>query len=224
MKRLFLDESGECSFSQDSCYTHFLITIISLDASMTNELRKRLRRKFADFVRNGWSKTREPKAYEIFKHRRFGAEAISSVLSTLMEVSTLEVSYIVVNKDKITHRSFRNAAYGTGYNYFTGLLLSELVLDDGFRNAHLIYDKKNKETHANRPFKEYLETKVVGAALERNIDIELVIEGEESQRSYGLLAVDYFSWAIYRKFEYGDSRFYDLLQDRLKRRREWHAQ
>jgi len=81
---------------------------------------------------------------------------------------------------------------------------------------------KNKETHENKHFREYLETKVAGTALERGIDVNLTIQGLNSKESYGLLAVDYFSWSIFRKFEYNDNRFFELFKHKLKRRREWY--
>jgi len=222
MKRLFLDESGECSFSPDTVYKHFLITIVSIDPSVMNTLKNRLKRKFAQFVKRGWDRTREIKAYEVYKDKRFGSEAIYEVLNALTTAPTLEISYVVVNKENITNQSFRNAPYGTGYNYFTGLLLSELVFEDNFHDVHLTYDLKNKESHEKKHFREYLETRIIGTALEKNVDVNLTIEGLDSQSSYGLSAVDYFSWAIFRRFERKDSRFFDVFQHKLKRRREWY--
>jgi hypothetical protein len=220
---LFLDESGESSFSSDSIYKHFLVTVVSIDPSDSVRLKNRLKRRFTDFAKQGWHKSREPKAYEVFKHPGFGTEAVCEVLRTLVGIETLEVSYIVVNKTRITNRSFRSAPYGTAYNYFTGVLLTELVFDDGYRTAHLVYDRKNKETHENKHFREYLQAKIAGTALERDVDADLTIEAGDSHNCYGLLAVDYFSWAIYRRFEHGDSRFFDLIEGKLKRRRQWYV-
>lgn len=220
--RLFLDESGECSFSSKSAYRHFLITILSVDPSAMNIMKNNLKRKFVGLIKKGWDKTQEAKAYEVFKNRKFGAKAISEVLDSLSRIDTLEISYVIVNKDKITNKAFRSAPYGTAYNYFTGVLLSELIFEDRFHDVHLIYDVKNKEAHENKHFREYLETKVAGTALERGIDVNLTIQGLNSKESYGLLAVDYFSWSIFRKFEYNDSRFFELFKHKLKRRREWY--
>jgi len=222
MKRLFLDESGECSFSLRSDYRHFLVTILCVDASDVKKIQYRLKRKFADFIRKGWNKTKEPKATLLYKNRKFGPQAISKVLTTLVTIPSLEVSYIVVNKQKISNQSFRNAPYGTAYNYFTGVLLSELIFLDGFDEVHLIYDKRNKETHENKHFREYLQTNIIGTALEKNLNVNFLVEGNDSALCYGLLAVDYFSWAIFRAFEHGDSQFLDLFSHRFKRKREWY--
>jgi hypothetical protein len=221
-KHLFLDESGECSFSQRSTFKHFVITILSVDDPQAIQIKRQLRRNFARLVRRGWKKTKEVKAADLFRDSRFAAGAVVEVLNALTTITSLEVSYIVVNKRKIDHQPFRQAPYGISYNYFTGVLLSELVFEDEFRRIRLNYDIRNKETHKNKHFKEHLETKIIGTALEKDTPIELSIHGFDSSCCYGLSAVDFFSWGIFRKFEHTDARFYDLFAHRLKRRREWY--
>jgi hypothetical protein len=220
MKHLFLDESGECSFSKKSYYKHFLITILSVDTSEVNKIKNHLRRKTASFIKKGWDKSKEIKAYEIYN--RFGEKGITDVILSLIKINSLEISYIVINKEKIENLSFRNASYGISYNYFTGVLLSELIFDDGFYDVCLIFDKRNKESHRNKYFKEYLETKIFGKALEKEINVEFRLEGLDSKDVYGLKAVDFFSWSVFRKFEYSDNRFFNLIYKRLKRSREWY--
>lgn len=222
MKRLFQDESGDCSFSQSSCYKHFLITILSINPQELNKVKNRLKRKFASFVNRGWDKTQEFKAYKLNRYKRLGEEAVSSVLNTLATIPSLEINYIVINKENITNLSFRQAPYGTAYNYFTGVLLSEIVFQDGLNDIYLVYDKRNKESHQNKHFQEYLETKIFGIALENDTNVNFSIAGDDSHKQYGLLAVDYFSWALFRKFEYQDDRFFKLFEDKLRRRREWY--
>ena len=224
MKHLFLDESGECSFTEASGYRHFLITILSVDASEVNKIKNRLRRKTASFIKRGWDRSKEIKAYNLYRYKKFGEEAILDVISSLIKIDSLEISYIVINKEKIENLSFRNASYGVSYNYFTGVLLSELIFDDGFYNVHLIFDKRNKETHQNKHFTEYLETNIFGKALEKEIDVEFRLEGLDSKNIYGLKAVDFFSWSVFRKFEYSDNRFFDLISKKFKRRREWYIE
>lgn len=224
MKRLFLDESGECSFAQSSDFKHFLITILSVDSSENEIIKTYLKRNFAKFIENGWIKTKEIKASSLFKYKRFGSESIKEVIQSLIKIKSLEVSYLAVNKDKITNESFKNAEYGIAYNYFTGVILSELIFEDGFHNVNLIYDIRNKETHNKKHFKEHLETKILGKALEKGVSIEIQIDGLTSDKCYGLSAADFFSWAIFRTFERSDDQFYNLLVGKLKRRREWYVE
>lgn len=220
IKRLYLDESGDISFSSASICTHFVITVLSFDPLQTGEVKNRLKREHRKFIRSGWPKGREFKAYTLYD--TFGSGAIDRMLTTLVSVPSLNVNYIVIKKPNITNQSFRTAPYGTAYNYFAGVLLSEMVFDDGLQNVHLVYDLRNKETHQKKHFREYLETKIFGTALERRVNANITMEGGQSHKHYGLMAVDYFSWAIFRKFERGESRFFDIFKGVVKRRREWY--
>ena len=219
-KRLYLDESGEISFSPQSYCTHFVITVLSVDPSHVNTIKKRLKREHRKFIRRGWPKHHEFKAFTL--HKRFGGGAIERMLTTLASVPSLNVNYVVINKPRINNQSFRAAPYGTAYNYFAGVLLSEMVFKDGLQNVHLIYDLRNKETHEKEHFRQYLETKILGMALEQQLDASITMEGGHSHKHYGLMAVDYFSWSIFRRFERGDSRFFDIFKGILKRKREWY--
>jgi hypothetical protein len=147
---------------------------------------------------------------------------VANVISSLTAISALEINYIVINKHKITNQSFRNAPYGAAYNYFAGVLFSEMVFQDKLYDTHLIYDMRNKETHPNKHFKEYLEAQIYGQALRDNINVDITIEGFQSHQVYGLQAVDYFSWALFRKFEYHDETFSKIFAHKLHRRREWY--
>lgn len=220
MRQLFLDESGECSFSSNSDYKHFLITILSIDPVHITKLKNGLGRRFASIINAGWNKQRELKATEVYKNKKFGSRSIMDILHVLIPIESLQISYLVVKKESITNPSFRSASYGIGYNYFTGTLLSELVFTDNIHEFQLIYDKRNKESHPNKHFREYLETKIYGTALEQNVNVNMTIQGADSQESYGLKGLDYFCWSIFRKFELGDDRFYRLFEHKLLCRRE----
>lgn len=222
MLHLFLDESGECSFSQNSRYKHFLITIISIDDSESAILKNKLKRQFAYFIRNGWYKTKEIKASELYKDIRFGASTVFRVLNALMQLKSIKISYLVVNKNNIKHQSFRNAPYGIGYNYFTGVLLSELIFDDNIYDFQLTYDERNKETHPNKRFIEYLQTKIYGSAFECDTNVSFTLTGGKSHEVYGLRAVDFICWSIFRRFEHGDTRFFDVFSHKILRRQEWY--
>ena len=222
MIKLFQDESGECSFSTKSIYQHFLITILSVSTPYHKTIKNALKRRITFLIKQGWPPKKEPKAYEINKDKHFGQPVITDILTKLKVIPTLKVNYIVINKARITNKSFLNAPYGTGYNYFSGILLSEMIFDDGLYDVHLTYDARNKESSVKRHFQDYLQTKIYGKALEKSTDVNITFTPEQSHNSYGLLAVDFFSWAIFRKFEQGDNAFYNIFLNQLGRRREWY--
>ncbi len=223
-KKLYLDESGECSFSNESIYKHFLLAIISLDTDKSKIIKARLKREFQHIIKKGWNKNVEIKAYSLYKNRKFGKKAVVEILNTLLKVESIQFHYLVVNKDKIETQSFRNAPYGIAYNYFAGVLLSELIFQDGFHKIDLTYDLRNKETHQKRHFKEQLETKMYGMSLEQETPIEIQIEGLTSDKSYGLRAVDFISWSIFRRFEFNDDGFFNIIRGKIGRAREWYIE
>ena len=222
MVRLFQDESGESAFSASSIYRHFLVTILSVSVPDAKKLKRLLKRRIALLINKGWPEHKEPKAFELNRDIRFGRPVICSILKMLTAIPTLSINYIVVDKTKITNQSFMSSPYGIVYNYFTGILLSEMIFQDNLHKVHLTYDIRNKETHNKRRFKEYLQTKIYGMALENNLNIDMTITGENSHKCYGLLATDYFCWAIFRKFERADDYFVRLFENKIGRRREWY--
>lgn len=220
--RLFLDESGDCKCGNTGGSKHFCLTIISIPTEDSKAVKARFKAKAKQFIRNGWDKGKEIKAHNVYIAPGFGAPAVLEMIDQLADIAPLQISYLVVNKDRITSQSLREAKYGIRYNYFTGVLLSEMVFEDSLSSIFLTYDLRNKETHEKRRFKEYLATKLLEGSIEREVEIEFDAEGLESHQSYGLMAVDFFSWALYRKFEYGDRRFASLFSGKILRRREWY--
>lgn len=176
MKRLFLDESGECGFLQSSSFKHFVIAVVAIDDTDNKMIKRNLKQVFKKFIKRGWYKTKEIKAYDLYKNRKFGAESVKKVIRALLKIKSLEISYLAVNKEKINNESFRKASYGRGYNYFTGVLLSKIIFKNNYTNLFLIYDVRNKETHNKMHFNEYLKTKIYGTALEKGASVELEIE------------------------------------------------
>lgn len=219
---LFLDESGDCSCGASSKSRHFCLTILSIAEQDTKAIKARFRTRVKKLVRAGWDKSKEVKAHSLHRDPQFGAKAALGMLEYLAGIDSLRISYLVVNKNKITSQSLRDAEYGIRYNYFSGALLSELVFEDGLSSIYLTYDLRNKETHQGRKFKEYLKTKLLEESVKRDAAVEFDAVGCESNQCYGLLAVDFFSWALFRRFEYDDSRFARKFEGKVLRRREWY--
>lgn len=222
MEYMFLDESGDCSFSDTSIAEHFVITVVTVNKYEMKKIKNHLKRVFVDIYSAGWNKSREVKAYDIFNDRKFGQPWFEKIFGCLTNIGSLKVNYIVVRKKGLESETFKKAPYGIAYNYFTGRLLSELIFEDKIYSANLTFDKRNKETHDNKPFKEYLLTQINGKAFEEGLDVEFVLRPEDSQFCYGLIAADFFSWGIFRKIEYGDETYFDLFSSKIHRRQEWY--
>lgn len=224
MINLYLDESGEDSFSTQSIYKHLLITIVRTNEQESHKIKNHLKRIFTkELYDKRWDKSEEIKASTIYNDRNFGGNTLKIIFKDLMTINSLEINYIIVKKDGIVSESLKKAPYGIVYNYFTGQLISKLIFEDKLYNVNLIFDKRNKETHENKPFKEYLKTLILGKAFENNINVTFLLDPKDSNESVSLKAADFFSWGIFRKFEYADDSFFKLFEGKINKRIEWYT-
>lgn len=171
-------------------------------------------------LKNGWPKQVEIKAAHIFrtrfmknipstyKYKNNPTPLLREVLTKLSNCD-IEVDYISVKKEKLSD-SLKAAPFGIVYNYLAGQLLSARFKSSA--KVHLIVDAQNKEVHSGKHFDGYIETK----AFESSPNIRLLqIEHLDSHRDRRLRAVDYFAWAVFRKYEHNDERFYNVIRGKL---------
>jgi hypothetical protein len=67
----------------------------------------------------------------------------------------------------------------------------------------LIASKRETNRFLNENFKDYLEKQAVN-----NHRIELTVDIKTPSEEKSLQAVDFVSWAIFRKYEYGEEQYY----------------
>lgn len=230
---LYCDESGEASFSKKSDYEYFSICVLTIDENKKNKLKNTIKRKTAKLYNLGWPKEIEIKASILHSLRMNkeiprtvrnvikGDDFIKEVLRSLKNACSPRIDYIIVRKDGLRDSSFRNAPYGIAYNFFAGKILIPIILN--YRDCFLTIDKRNKEMHAQRHFNGYIETKARSDAFEKEIRIDLQIEHGESCINYGLQAVDFFSWSIYRKAAKKDFSFFRIYDDLVQIKEEWYC-
>ncbi len=212
---MFLDESGECSFSAKTEFEYFLITILLIEETELKRLKNISKRTAAKFIARGWNKDREIKAVNLYKNKKFGEASVVNYLDAVSKLESLRINYLAVNKGNISNESFKKTPYGIGYNYFTGQLLSELIFNYDMYDIHLTYDERNKESHPNQSFQQFLQTKIYGIAFEKGIEVNMGLTGANSRMVYGLMAVDFFCWSIYRKITTGDDTFINKFAKKL---------
>ena len=117
--------------------------------------------------------------------------------------------------------SFKNAPYGVIYNFFAGKILVPIILN--YKDCFLTVDKRNKEMHNQKHFDGYIETKARGDAFEKETELHLEIEHGESQVNYGLQAVDFFSWSVFRKATNKDLKFFRIFEELVQINEEWYC-
>lgn len=96
------------------------------------------------------------------------------------------------------------------YNYVANILLDRIMgkkLIDTKSKIELIASRRETNKFLNENFKNYLSQQTKSS---HKVNIEVKIKTPHEEKS--LQAVDVASWAMFRKYEYGDPKFYDLLK------------
>ena len=226
MHHLFLDESGELGWHQNSS-KHFIIAVISTDEPKA--LGRTLAREKAKLINAGWPKNIEIKGSTLYgcnNDPRIPRDIASNRLVHLETIidkiigCSCVAHYSVVNKARIT-QNLRNAPYGIAYNYFSGKLLCRIYENRFSRDLTLTVDRRSKETHGHLPFDGYIQTQIIGECGHIHA---FTIKHEESHDVLGLQAVDFLSWGLFRHYEHGDSQFRTLIKPKVGICDNWYAQ
>ncbi|MBM4067176.1 MAG: DUF3800 domain-containing protein [Planctomycetes bacterium] len=100
------------------------------------------------------------------------------------------------------------------YNYVTNILLDRVytkrIIPVRMKNIELIASRRETNKFLNENFKNYLNNQ---AKNRHSIDIKVQIKTPSEEKT--LQAVDFVSWAIFRKYEYADDTFYNIIKNRM---------
>ncbi len=99
------------------------------------------------------------------------------------------------------------------YNYVANILLDRVYskriipIESAIR---LIASRRETNKFLNENFKDYLNSQV---EKRHKIKMEVLIKSPHEEKS--LQAVDFMSWAIFRKYEYGDDSYYNVIKNKI---------
>ncbi|MBI4598611.1 DUF3800 domain-containing protein [Candidatus Uhrbacteria bacterium] len=199
MSYIMLDESGDLGFSfEKGSSRHFLITIIFSDS-------KRRLEKIAKKVHGSLRK----------QHKRVGVlhayhekpVTRRRLLSALKDTDS-KILVIVLDKNKV-YTKLRDEKIVL-YNVIANILLDRLfakkpLSTDG--EITLIASQRETNRFLNQNFKDDLTTQLRDTH-QKTIRVEIGIPSKEKS----LQVVDFVSWAVFRKYEYGDDTYYDIIK------------
>ncbi|MEE9176526.1 MAG: DUF3800 domain-containing protein [Thermodesulfobacteriota bacterium] len=214
---IYQDESGCLGFNSGSS-KYFVVALLCPKNSkhVSNVIRKFKGR----LIKDGWPKSIEIKAHnlfvaktddritDIYKYKQTPEQPIFTILNSLAKCE-IEIDAIVVLKEKI-HANLRPLPNSILLNYFAGRVLVDriIVYDD----VHLFVDETSKQTHNLQHFDGYIQT---GVFLTKKKYFPFEIIHGNSNVIYGISATDFISWAIFRKYEFKDSRFFDVIKSKI---------
>ena len=233
---VFVDESGDLGFGSGTKY--FILALVA--PKVGKKLAKAIKNFNAHLIRNGWNRDIEIKATNIWHaEKNAGIPAsytfkttpdlpMKSVLEAIADVDGY-IEFAVIKLDTVS-AGLQTAPTAILYNYFSWLMLRGPLCY--FPEVELFMDRRNVETHNNLKFDGYIESKVGIARAEKlKAPLNLVIhhyhwgspnEFKAEQRARveygvrGLEAADFVCWAIKKKYEDGDDRWYALIETKVK--------
>ena len=204
MAYLFLDESGDLGFDFRKKRTSkvFVITCLFTENKRPiekivkkthSELRKKYKRRFG--------------VLHCVKERPITRQRL---LKRLAKKECFIMS-IYLNKKKVYTKLQDEKPIL--YNYVTNILLDRIYSRKIIKTKNKIsFFASRKETNKflNQNFKNYLNQQVKNRHQAR---IEILIRSPHEEKA--LQAVDFVSWAIFRKYEYQDESYYNLIKKKI---------
>lgn len=203
MAFIFIDESGDLGFNFNKSRTtkHFLITFLFAE-------NKRPIEKCVKKVHSGLKK----------KYKKIGVlhayieEPVTRkrLLSFLAE-KECKIMTILLNKERVYTKLQDDKP--TLYNYVTNILLDRIFskkLLPHCKTIEIVASRKETSRFLNYNFKSYLKSQI---ATRHNIDVSISIKTPSHEKS--LQVVDFVSWAIFRKYEYGDDTYYNIIRNKI---------
>lgn len=201
MAHIFLDESGDLGFSKRSSKWFLFTLVVINDPLLLERVIKKARKSLKKKHKHIFSELHAYHCDDITRTR---------VLRALAELDIAVVTTLL-NKEKVYVDLQNQKNYL--YNYTANIILDRLMnskLIDGEHHVSLVVDRKDTKKNLRNNFIAYI-TEGVSKKREGSFAMSLAASHDEK----GLQAVDFISWAIFRKYEKGDFEFYEIIKNKI---------
>ena len=202
MSFIFLDESGDLGFNnnQKGSSNFFVITLLFVKE----------KRPIEKVISKIYSEIKK-------KHKVHGGvlhcynQKPELRVKLLKNISSKNISVMCIYLDKNkVYRKLKNERIVI-YNFITNILLNRIIakkLISKSEKIQLIASRKETSRFLNENFKSYLSENIKN---NHEFDLQIIIKTPHEEKC--LQAVDFISWAIFRKFEYKDESYYNLIKE-----------
>lgn len=201
MAYIFLDESGDLGFDfkKQGTSDYFVITFLfARDKKPVEKLVKK--------IHSGLRKKFKSKKSILHAYRERSTTR-QRLLSKLAQKDVMILA-VFLNKRKVrVHLHDQKAVL---YNYVTNILLDRIFAKKILpinEKILLIASKKETNKFLNENFSRYLKSQL---SKNHALDLEIQIKTPPEEKS--LQAVDFVSWAIFRKYQHKDESYYKLIK------------
>jgi len=201
---IFLDESGDLGFNFKKKGTSKVFVITCLFIENKRRLEKIVRKTHSELQ----------KKYK----RKFGVlHAVKEKPLTrqrlLKRLAEKDCSITTIYLNKLKVYTKLQDEKQVLYNYVANILLDRIYtkklvsLKD---KIYLIASRRETNKFLNENFKTYLNNQ---AKNRHKIDMEILVKTPFEEKS--LQVVDFACWAIFRKYQYGDDSYYNVIKDKI---------
>ncbi len=207
---IFLDESGDLGFdfSKTKTSRKLAITLLVCDGKEASDsFRKAVRRTLKNKLNRKKQVSRIVQELKGIKT----SLAIKKYFYRHLVKKGWQLYTVILNKERVYEDLRKPKAKKKLYNFVARFILEKIDLQNATSAVTLILDRsKNREEI--RDFNSYVENQLE-ALLPLNIPLH--IYHERSHDNAGLQAVDLFCWGIFRKYEKGDTDWYNIYRSAI---------
>lgn len=188
----FIDESGSVAFS---CQNHILVVAaLAMDNS----------RSIARIIRKVQKKYGSSLASGELKAKKSDASLTESLLTALVQ-ERIEIFSVIIDRRVIEHLPEDPEDI---YRWAIARLVTKLV--KGHPSIEIILDRRYTKEHLR-----YLLERKIREAISGLPQRYVMIRQEDSVLTKELQAVDFIAWALFQKYERGNTKFHDLIASRI---------
>jgi len=204
MSHIFLDESGDLGFDFKKPRTSKYFVVACLFVENKNPIEKITKKTHSEL------KKKYKKRLGILHSVREKPITRKRLLERLAKRKCV-IMTIYLNKRKV-YTKLQDEKQVL-YNYVTNILLDRIYskrLVAGKNKITIVASKRETNKYLNENFKTYLNNQVKN---HHKVEIEVTIKTPSEEKS--LQVVDFVSWAIFRKYEYGDKNYYNIIRSKI---------
>ena len=206
MSYIFMDESW-ClweDLNKKGTSKYFLVTFLFCEnKNLVDKIPKKIFKWFSKKqikIRKGW----------VLHCNKEDIQTKNKLLNIVWSNDKIKVFSIILDKTKL-YTSLKNDK-NTLYNIIVNKLLFRIYNKEIINTSNIVFYASKRDTNKflNNEFKSFLEQEIKNNHW-KNIDV--IIKSHYEDRS--LQVVDFISWAIFKKYEFKDESFYNLIKGNI---------
>ena len=204
---VYLDESGDLGFNFEKPYrfggsSRYLTLAFAGIPRVFRQFPKDIIRDF--YVKYKWQSEQKAASSSSFVKREF----CNKTVQMLSNIPKIKIEIITVKKENVMAHIRQDP--NKLYNYMSSLVFKSFMDED---EILFIPDERSVKVQSGNSLPEYIQTK---AWFEYNSKCRIIHNPGRSHKEYNLQFIDWIAHCVWKKYEDGDSTFYDIFKNNIK--------